>query len=429
MVSKSVTNKTVLKNGVKIVTKKMPYAHSISMGIWANVGARDESSIEENGLSHFVEHMIFKGTRSRTGLQIAKEFDAIGGQTNAFTTMENTCWHARVMNEHFETMVDILCDIYLNSLFDSKEVEKERPVILQEIGMVEDSPDEYVHVLAESNFWGNNPLGRSILGTQSNIVNFEAETIKEFFHHFFQPDRLIVAIVGNIEHERIVDCIAPAFESIKNGNAFPERNTPEKCFTINLHNKKLEQAHICLSAKGLSVTDPHRYAFSLLNVMLGGNMSSRLFQEIRERKGLAYSIYSFISPYADTGIFGVYAGVEPKNAAKTTKLILQEINKLKKAKISSEELRRAKEYIKGNVLIASESVDNQMVKLAQNEINWNHHIHLQEVINKIERVKEEDIFELTEDLFKMDKIALTIMGCVKNKKIYEDMFNDEQSHY
>ncbi|MDH4204698.1 MAG: insulinase family protein, partial [Desulfobacteraceae bacterium] len=289
-------NKTILANGIKVITRKMPHLRSVSMGVWVNVGARDESPVE-SGLSHFIEHMIFKGTKKRTAFQIAKEFDAIGGHTNAFTSTENTCYHAKVMDTHLDTMVDILSDVFLNSLFDDKEVENERAVILQEIGMAEDNPDEYIHILSGMNFWGKNSLGRSVLGSRENIKKFNSDTIKKFFHRFYQPERIVVSAAGNLDHNHFMDIAGPVFESIQPGNDLSERITPDGHCKVDIHYKDLEQVHICLGTKGMSITDPRRYAFSLLNTILGGNMSSRLFQEVREKRGLAYSVYSYASSF------------------------------------------------------------------------------------------------------------------------------------
>ncbi|UCG05713.1 MAG: insulinase family protein [Desulfobacterales bacterium] len=413
-------DKTVLNNGIRILTKKMLHTRSVSMGVWVNVGARDET-LDESGLSHFIEHMIFKGTRKRTAFQIAKEFDAIGGHTNAFTTMENTCYHAKVMDTHTETMVDILSDIFLNSIFDSQEIERERPVILQEIGMVEDSPDEYVHVLSSRNFWGDNPLGRSILGNPENIIRFNSNTIKSFFQRLYQPNRIIISVAGNIDHSRIINLIGPTFESIQSGNSFPNRIAPEGRTLVDVNYRKLEQVHICLSTKGLSIGDPRRYAFSLLNTILGGNMSSRLFQEIREKRGLAYAVYSFISSHVDTGMFGVYLGVDPKRAHETTELILSEIRKLKNEKVDSSELKGAKEYTKGSLMIAAESNDNQMVRTAQNEIHFGRDIALQEVLDNIERVTREEILHLANDIFQKEQMVLTMLGPLNKKKVFEEL--------
>jgi len=413
-------DKTVLDNGIRILTKKMPHTRSVSMGVWVCVGARDEN-MDESGLSHFIEHMIFKGTRKRNAFQIAKEFDAIGGHTNAFTTMENTCYHAKVMDNHTATMVDILSDIFLNSVFDPREIERERPVILQEIGMVEDSPDEYVHVLSGRNLWGDNPLGRSILGRPENIVRFDTEIIKQFFHRLYQPDRIVISVAGNIDHDSFIDRVGPAFESIRPGDGFPDRITPEGRSLVDVNYRKLEQVHICLSTRGLSISDQRRYTFSLLNTILGGNMSSRLFQEIREKRGLAYAVYSFISAHVDTGMFGVYLGVDPKRAGETIELVLNEIHKLKNKKVDSSELKGAKEYTKGSLLLSSESTDNQMVRTAQNEIHFGHDISLQHVLEKVESVTRDQILELAKYLFQSDQMVLTILGPVNEKKVFEDI--------
>ena len=407
--------KTTLKNGIRIVSKKMPHARSVSKGVWVNVGARDESELE-SGLSHFIEHMIFKGTPKRSAFQIAKEFDAIGGHTNAFTAMETTCYHARVMDTHTDTMVEILSDIFINSAFDSAEIDKERPVILQEIGMVEDSPEEYVHVLSGYNFWGKNPLGRSILGSPNNIIQFDAQMIKNFFQRLYQPERIVIAAAGKLDHNRLVDLVQPAFETIKPGNGFPQRIPPQGCSVVDLSHRDLEQMHICLNATGLSITDPRRYTFSLLNTILGGNMSSRLFQEVREKRGLAYSVYSFISSHGDTGMFGVYAGVAPRQAQETTRLVLDEINRLREKRVDPSELKGAIEYTKGGLMLASESIDNQMVRSAQNEIHFGCEIPLQKIIENVEAVTRDDILELANDLFHPRQMALTLLGPVNNDK-------------
>ena len=402
-------NKTVLSNGITILTKHMPHVRSVSMGVWVNVGARDESR-EENGLSHLIEHMIFKGTRTRTAYEIAKEFDAIGGQTNAFTAMENTCYHARVLESHLDTMVDILSDIFLNSIFEAVEVERERPVILQEIGMVEDSPEEYIHILTGRNYWGDNPLGRSILGSPDNILRFDAEAVRSFFQRCYQPDRILIAAAGQVAHNALVDRLAPAFEAIQPGQGFRERETPIVQRQVEVCHRQLEQVHLCLSTPGLATTHPERFAFSLMNSILGGNMSSRLFQEIREKRGLAYAVYSYLVSYEDTGMFGVYAGVEPSRAVEVTSLIAQILNQLKEKPVPIGELRDAKEFTKGSMLLASESTDNQMVRLAQGEINYQRYVPLEEVVDHIDAVTAEDIQALADRLFQENHMVLTLLG-------------------
>jgi len=414
--------KTTLENGIRILTKKMPHVRSVTMGVWVNVGARDEST-SESGLSHFIEHMIFKGTRRRTGYQIAKEFDAIGGQTNAYTSMEHTCYHGKVLDTHMQTMVDILGDIFLNSLFEEKDVQTERPVILQEIGMVEDSPEEHIHLLAGNGFWGDNPLGRSILGTRENIIGFGSDTIRDFFHRLYLPTRIVISAAGNIDHDQLIGLVGPAFESIPFADGFPDRVTPENRAQVDLHHRDLEQVHVCLATRGISITDPRRYAFSILNTILGGNMSSRLFQEIREKRGIAYAVYSYISAHIDTGMFGVYAGVDPKRTRECIELIIKEMQALKSDRIDASELRGAKEFLKGNLLLASESVDNQMARLAQNEIHYGRYVPLQDILDKIESVSEDDVLDLARTFFQDRHTVLTMLGPVTDKSTYENLLS------
>ena len=415
-------SKTDLRNGVKIITQPMPYVHSVTMGIWVNAGSRDET-LAENGLSHLIEHLIFKGTQKRSAFQIAKEFDDIGGQTNAFTTMENTCFHAKVMDTHLLTMVDVMSDIFLNSRFDEAELLKEQPVVLQEIGMVEDSPDEYIHVLSGKHFWGDHPLGRSILGTRENILRFDAETIKHFFQRLYQPDRIIISASGNVDHQKFVDLIGPDFECIRKGSNFPERQTPAGNTNVNLCARKLEQTHICIGVNGLSTGHPLRYAFSLMSTLLGGNMSSRLFQDIREKRGLAYTVYSFVSTHVDSGMFGAYAAVDPARAAETVQLLVGHMLHLKEHRVKESELKGAKEYIKGNLLLSSESSENQMVRLAQNEMHFGRQIPLQEVVRKIDAVTADDIQDIAGRLFGNSKTSLTVLGPIKHKKDFENILD------
>ncbi len=266
MIDASGVKKSTLKNGIRICTQKIPGVRSVSLGIWVDVGARDES-VEENGLSHFIEHMIFKGTDKRSAFEIAKEFDAIGGHTNAFTTMENTCYHGKVMDTHVDTMVEILSDIFLNSQFDEKEVERERPVIFQEIGMVEDTPEDYIHLLASASFWDDEPLGRSILGTKENVLGFTADQIESFFRSHYQPDRIVISAAGNLDHDRIVDLIGPVFEKISQCNGLSERVAPPNKIQTQAYERDLEQVHVCVASEGISITNPRRYAFSLLNTI------------------------------------------------------------------------------------------------------------------------------------------------------------------
>ena len=417
---KPAVEKTTLANGVRILTKRMPYARSVSMGVWVNAGARDES-VGENGLSHMIEHMIFKGTRKRSAFQIAKEFDAVGGHTNAFTSYENTCYHARVMDSHLETMVEILADIFLNSVFDEQEVDKERPVIFQEMSMVEDNPEEYIHVLSSSAYWGDNPLGRSILGNPENLRRFDSETIKNFFHRLYQPCHIVIAVAGNIGHPHILDLVGPAFAGITAGQGFPARITPKGDPQIQLHHRQLEQVHLCLCTQGFSITDERRFAFSLLNTIFGGNMSSRLFQKIREQRGLAYSVYSFVSSFVDTGMFGAYVGLNPDNAWEAAALMIEDMRQLATSRVDPSELEAAKNYTTGNLLLASESVDNQMVRLAQNEMNFGRYVPLQEVVDRIGAVGADDILDMARTIFQDERLSLTTLGPISDPRPFEKL--------
>ena len=401
--------KTVLDNGVRIVTGKLPHVRSVSMGVWVNVGARDESAAE-NGLSHFIEHMLFKGTTSRSAFELAKQFDAIGGHTNAFTSMENTCYHASVLDSHFEIMVDILSDIFLNSTFDEDELENERPVILSEISMMEDNPDDYIHVLLEKNYWGDHPLGKSVLGNPENVMAFDSDKIKTFFKNRYQPEQIVISASGNVEHDRLVELIAPTFGLLKSDGRKRERTTPVPVIHTDIVEKSIEQVHVCLCNQGLSITHPERFTGSLMNTILGGNMSSRLFQEIREKRGLAYSVYSFSSLNTDTGLTGVYTGVAPDKVETAVELILNEWRRICDEKISADELSDAMEYTKGNILLSSESTENHMVRIAQNEIHFGRYVPIVETLDKVNAVTCEGIQDLANRLFKSSRPSLSTLG-------------------
>ncbi|MDD2315717.1 MAG: pitrilysin family protein [Desulfobacterales bacterium] len=414
--------KIELGNGIRIIAHRMPHVRSVSMGVWANVGARDEAA-SENGLAHMIEHMIFKGTASRTAFEIARQFDAIGGQTNAFTSMETTCFHARVLDQHSDVMVDMLSDIFLNSLFDAEEVEKERPVILQEIGMVEDSPEEFVHMVLGETFWADHPLGRSILGSRDSVQGFDAEAIRNFFHQRYRPERILIAAAGNLDPERFVEQVAPAFRNISTTGDFPDRLRARSQSCVRVVPKDLEQVHICVAGPGVSFTDPQRYAFMLLSTLLGGNMSSRLFQEIRERRGLAYSVYSFAHSFEDAGMLGAYAAVGPGDVREALEVILAETEKLKLKPVEPAELADAKEYLKAGMILASESSDNEMVRLAQNEIHFQRHVYLEEVLENLDAVTADDLRKLAQDVFRPGQTALTLLGPVPEGFEFETLLN------
>ena len=325
------------------------------------------------------------------------------------------------MDSHLPQMVEILSDILLNSVFDNREIERERPVILQEISMVEDSPDEYVHLLSGRDFWGDHPLGRSILGTPENLHQFDAEAVKRFFSHIYQPDRIIISAAGNLEHDHFIRLAAKGFEEIAPRNGLPERWAPKVNARLEIHDRALEQVHICLMTRGLAITDPRRYVFALINTLIGGNMSSRLFQEIREKRGLAYAVYSFTSSFVDTGMFGIYAGVSPETLKETLELILAALEMIKREPVDNLELEKAKEYTKGSLLLALESNENQMVRLAQNDMHFDRYTPVSEVLEKIDRVTPDEILALARDLFQHRHLAVTLLGPVRDPQALEGL--------
>lgn len=415
------TQKTILANGVRILTHKVPHVRSVAMGIWVDVGTRDESE-EEAGYSHFLEHMMFKGTRRRSAYELAKAFDAIGGQSNAFTTMETTCYHARVMDTHLPVMVDILSDMFLNSCLDSEEIENERPVILQEIGMLEDCPEDFAHHLLEKYAWGEHPLGRSILGTPKNIQSVRSEDLQVFFRKYYCPSRVIISLAGNLEHGSVVDLLAPAFEMLAPGSGRSERRTPRIQKGVRVTARPIEQVHLCLGAPGLPITHEDRFSASLLTTILGGNMSSRLFQEIREKRGLAYSVYAFSSGHMDTGMLGIYAGVAPGTVETSATLIHRELKKICDEPVSTEELEGARAYTKGNILLSMENTENLMVKQAQNEIHFGRYIPVEETLAKVDGVTREDILNLSRLSFGENHLFVSVLGPSDNAAALSEKF-------
>ena len=417
----TVYKKTTLKNGVRIITEHLDYLRSVSLGIWVNTGSRDEE-IKENGISHFIEHMLFKGTRNRSSLQIAKELDAIGGFSNAFTGKESTCIHARVLDKHFELLSDIFSDIFLNSTFDPDDMERERQVILQEINMVEDTPDDNIHVLFNRLIWNDHPIGLSTLGTTESVADIGKEMIHKYISNYYSPERIILAAAGNVDHQSMLSCYAPFFESISGEKASNiNRSVPRSHTDVSIHYKDLEQVHICLGGEGPSLTSDRRFACSLLNTILGGNMSSRLFQEIREKRGLAYSVYSFTSSYVDTGLFGVYVASDSENVNPVIETIQKEIKKISRGEILESELNEAKDHLTGGIYLSSESADNRMMRMAKNEFLFGRYVSFDELTTRLEKVKIDEVVEIACDIFKDNNVSLVTLGPFKQENL--DMGN------
>ncbi|MDR3568542.1 MAG: pitrilysin family protein [Syntrophobacteraceae bacterium] len=404
--------KTVLGNGIRVVTEKIPFAHSVSTGIWVNTGSRDEKP-HERGITHFIEHMLFKGTKRRSALDIAKEFDSVGGFANAFTSKEHICFHAKVLAAHLPLLTDLLTDLFLESVFDPAEIEREQSVIVQEIRMVEDTPDEFIHVLFQEEFWNQNPLGLPIYGTVQTVEKADRKEMLDFIADHFSPSGIVISAAGNFEHQQFLDLIGPSMEKLGNRNTQPGRLPADSHFFSRTIKKDLEQVHLLLGMQGTSQRDESRFASHLLNVILGSSMSSRLFQEIREKRGLAYSVYSFSHSHEDCGMTGIYAGVSSENVREVLSLVAEQLSKLSRDLITDPELKSAREYVKGNMYINAESNDYRMNRLAKNEFLFGDFIPFEEVEKKINGVTSEDIRDWFRDLYSPEKMALMLYGPVE----------------
>lgn len=392
-----------------MVTEKIPSAHSVSTGIWVNTGSRDEVD-EERGITHFIEHMLFKGTQRRSALDIAKEFDAVGGFANAFTSKEHVCFHAKVLAAHLPLLIDLLADLFLESVFDPVEIDREQNVILQEIRMVEDTPDEYIHVLFQENFWKSNQLGLPIYGSVETVEKIRREHMLSYVARNFHPENIVISAAGNLDHNRFLDLIAPSMETLNHVARRNERKPPENHFFSQFVSKDLEQVHIAIGMQGSSQIDENRFSSHLLNVILGSSMSSRLFQEIREKRGLAYSVYSFSHSHEDSGMLGIYAGVAPENVEQVLRLINGQLAILSNNLIPVAELSAAKEYIKGNMYINAESNDSRMNRLAKNEFLFGRYVPFEEIEEKIDRVTPEHVQNWFRSIYSPERMAVMLYG-------------------
>jgi predicted Zn-dependent peptidase len=373
---------------------------------------------EQNGVSHFIEHMIFKGTNTRSSLEIAKELDAIGGLSNAFTGIEYTCFHSRVLDKHLPVLAEILSDIFLHSTFDSQELNRERQVILQEINMVEDTPDEQIHVLFSKLFFMNHPLGMPVLGTPQSVSAITKDTILGHIRQFHTPERILVVAAGNVDHESLVERFRALFEGLDHGEAPPrQRDAPQSHAGVLSTHKDLEQVHICLGGSAPYLSSQARFAAAVLNTILGGNMSSRLFQEIREKRGLAYSIYSFLASYMDTGMLGIYLGTDRKEVNRALKVINREIKNIQRGDISKADLDATKEHLVGSILLGSENTDSRMMRVAKNEYVFGRYIPYEEVVDQLEKVRVEEVLAVAKESFAAGRVSLTTLGPIREEDL------------
>ena len=411
--------KTTLPSGLLVLTEQMPHLRSVSMGAWLDCGSRDESP-ERNGISHFLEHMVFKGTTTRSAQQFAREVDSIGGNLDAFTGKETVCFNIKVLDENMPAALDLLSDLVLHPTFAPEDISKEQGVILEEIKMDEDNPDYLVHELFTQNFWKGDALGRPILGTAKTVSSFDQSVVLDEYAHRFTPANMVFTAAGNLDHDSFVAQVAVAFASMSaNSNAKLARAAAPKAFPhVTLKNKKsLEQTQFCLAVPSFPVAHPDRYAAFLLNSILGGGMSSRLFQAIREERGLAYSIYSEMNPFRDTGSLAVYAGCAADNARQVLDLTLAEFTKVKTEPVSAEELKRAKDQIKGNMVLGLESSSSRMSNLARQQMYHGRFFSVDEIISEVSRVEAEDLQRVAVELLQTERMALTLLGNLGNMKI------------
>lgn len=404
--------KSVLDNGIRIVTEKIPAVRSAAVGIWIETGARHESP-RISGISHFVEHMLFRGTGKRSSQAIAKAIDSVGGVLNGFTGREYTCYYAKVLGEKLPMAVDLLSDIVQNPVFDQGEIEKERRIILQEIGMIEDTPDELVYDLYSQTFWQDHPLGHPVPGTPVSIEGLTRDDLCAFVRDRYCGERLVVAAAGDVDHQQVVEMIDAAFGALPPTSSEASGALPAYGRHLDIVEKDIEQVHICLGTRLLAQNHPNRFAAYLLNMILGGGMSSRLFQKIREDLGLAYSIYSSVDAHSDAGSLVVYAAVAPQDAHRVIEELLRELGRFRTGPVLAEELAVAKDQLQGNILLSLESSDTCMSLLARNEIYLGRIFPVRELQRGIEKVSVEDILRLAEFVIRDEYLTLQLLGRVQ----------------
>jgi predicted Zn-dependent peptidase len=408
---------TTLANGVRVITEAMPHVRSVSVGIWIGAGSRRESP-EQNGISHFIEHMLFKGTTRRSAEDIARSVDSIGGNLDAFTAKELVCFNTKVLDQHLSLAFDVIADLVLHPLFREEDLEKEKSVILEEIKMEADSPDYLVHEIFTSYFWKDHPLGKPILGTRETVKRFDRDRIVQYYGSVYAPANVIVTAAGNLTHEGLVALVREHFESLPPGQPLGPDQAPSTHARIALRNKKaLEQVHLCLGVPSYPLPHEERFACYVLNTLLGGGMSSRLFQNIRERQGLAYAVFSELNPYRDTGCLSIYAGTSIESARKVVESIMSEFRQLKEQPVSDEELRRAKDHLKGSLMLSLESTSARMSNLARQEMYFARFFTLDELVESIETVTAQHVQRIAQTFFDPKQIALTVLGNLENWKI------------
>jgi predicted Zn-dependent peptidase len=400
----------VLPNGLVVITETMQHVRSVSVGIWVRNGSRREN-LAENGLAHFLEHMVFKGTERRSAEHIAREMDSVGGMLDAFTSKEQICFNAKVLDEHLPIAFDVLADLVLRPKLDSADVKKERQVVLEEIKMDLDNPEYLLHDLFTRGFWPDHSLGRPILGTPETVRKFDGAALRSRFKNWFAPDHIVVTAAGNITHQQVLSLVEKEFGSLKPLHAREEDPVPTTAAPILLETKRdLEQVHLCVGVPSLPIAHERRFGIAVLNNLLGGGMSSRLFQNIREKNGLAYAVFSELTPYSDTGMLSVYAGTAKETIGQVLDMTINEFRSMKESPVSDEELLRAKNHLKGSLMLSLESTSSRMSNLARQELYFHRFSSLDEILASIDAVTREEVQSLAREFFRPERTAVTVLG-------------------
>jgi predicted Zn-dependent peptidase len=411
-----VYKKTTLPNGLRVLTERMPAVRSASIGIWADVGSSLETP-EQRGISHLVEHMLFKGTQRRSAREIAETMDGVGGSLNAFTDKESTCYYAKVIDRHVPLALDVLSDMFLHSSFDPKELAKEQNVILEEIKMYDDSPDELIHDLYLQTMWRGSNIGEPTIGFANTVTRITSDDLRSHMKRHYAPNSVIAAAAGNIDHERFVELVAECFSSFDGRSEPFEPDAPRTTPSTLVRQKDSEQVYVVIGSKGLCVRDDRRFALSVLDTMLGGGMSSRLFQEIREKRGLVYTVYSFQAAYRAAGLFGVYAGTSAASVQECIDVIAEQLAALRDVRVSDAELQLAKEHIKGSLTLSLESTSSRMIRLGRNEFALGRQITPEEIEERVDAVTPGNVMELAQELFHEDQLGLCVLGPVDESQV------------
>jgi predicted Zn-dependent peptidase len=402
--------KRVLPNGLVVLTETMAHVRSVSVGVWIRNGSRGEVP-EENGLAHFMEHMVFKGTERRSAEEIARQMDSVGGMLDAFTSKEQICFNAKVLDEHLPIAFDIIADLVLRPKFDSDDVKKERQVVLEEIKMDLDNPEYLLHDIFTRGFWPEHPLGRPILGTPETVRQFSRDALRKRFRNWFAPDHLVISAAGNVKHEQVLELVEREFGGLEVAGLNLDAAAPSTRAPIHLETKReLEQVHVCLGVPSVPLAHEKRFGVAVMNNLLGGGMSSRLFQNIREKQGLAYAVFSELTPYSDAGMLTVYAGTAKETVGQVIDLIVKEFRDLKETLVPEEELLRAKNHLKGSLMLSLESTSSRMSNLARQELYFRRFYSLDEILAGIETVTREGVQALAREYFRAEQIAITVLG-------------------